>query len=76
MALDDFRLGQERRERRIDERLDEIAATMKRNEEIRDMFTAAEAKARKQCDAARTLQDIRDCEDEVSKLHKRYVSVL
>jgi serine/threonine-protein kinase len=74
--LDDFRLGEERRQRRIDERLDEISATMKDNGEIRDMFTAPVTKVRKQCDAARKLRDIRDCEDEVTKLYQRYIKVL
>lgn len=74
--LDDVRLGELKRQKGIDEKLDEIKATMRSNAEIRSMFSDLHEKTRKTCDAASTRKQIFDCEDEVLKLYNRYLKML
>ncbi|MGV3619648.1 MAG: protein kinase domain-containing protein [Archangium sp.] len=71
--IDDVRLGELKRGKRIDERLDEIVASMKNNEELRQMLGELVKRTRDRCDAARTLGDFYDCDDEVTKQYNRYL---
>lgn len=72
-VIDDVRLGELKRSKRIDERLDEIVASMKGNEELRQMLGELVKRTRERCDAARTLGDFYDCDDEVTKQYNRYL---
>lgn len=72
-AIDDVRLGELKRGKRVDERLDEIVASMKNNEELRQMLGELVKRTRERCDAARTLGDFYDCDDEVTKQYNRYL---
>lgn len=71
--IDDVRLGELKRGKRIDERLDEIVASMKNNEELQQMLGELVKRTRERCDAARTLGDFYDCDDEVTKQYNRYL---
>jgi tRNA A-37 threonylcarbamoyl transferase component Bud32 len=71
-VLDDVRLGELKRAKRIDERLDIMEATMKQDPERREFFDKAYQRIKKQCDDARTLKDFYDCDDEVGKLNDRF----
>ncbi len=72
-TIDDVRLGELKRGKRVDERLDEIVASMKNNEELRQMLGELVKRTRERCDAARTLGDFYDCDDEVTKQYNRYL---
>lgn len=71
--IDDVRLGELKRGKRIDERLDEIDSSMKQNRELREMLQIGVKRAREKCDKARTLGDFYDCDDEVTKQYNRYL---
>ncbi|PZR04548.1 MAG: hypothetical protein DI536_34070 [Archangium gephyra] len=71
--IDDVRLGELKRGKRVDERLDEIVASMKNNEELRQMLGELVKRTRERCDSARTLGDFYDCDDEVTKQYNRYL---
>ena len=71
--IDDVRLGELKRGKRIDERLDEIDTSMKQNRELREMLQIGVKRAREKCEKARTLADFYDCDDEVTKQYNRYL---
>jgi serine/threonine-protein kinase len=69
-ALDDVRIGEFKRAKRIDERLDQIGASIrgKGQERLRKMFSERLEDAKKACDAATTLRTLGVCADEVELL--------
>ncbi|MEW5742080.1 MAG: protein kinase [Myxococcota bacterium] len=71
-VLDDVRLGQLKRDKRIDEKLDTMEATMKQEPSRREFFDTAHKRVKKLCDSVRTLKDFYDCEDEVGRLNDRF----
>ncbi len=72
--IDDVRLGELKRAKKIDERLGEIEVGLKGNEELRTMLEELVRRTRVRCDSARTLSDFFDCEDEVTKQYNRYLN--
>jgi hypothetical protein len=73
--LDDVRLGQLKRDKRIDISLDDMEATMKQEPDRRELFENAYKRVKKLCDGVRTLKDFYDCEDEVTKLRDRFYKI-
>jgi serine/threonine protein kinase len=74
-VLDDVRLGQLKRDKRIDIALDDMEAVMKQEPDRRELFEAAHRRVKKLCDSVRTLKDFYDCEDEVTKLRVRFYKI-
>ena len=71
--IDDVRLGELKRGKRIEEHLDEIESAMKQQRELREMLQIGVKRAREKCEKARTLADFYDCDDEVTKQYNRYL---
>ncbi|GMU60268.1 MAG: hypothetical protein AMXMBFR34_20310 [Myxococcaceae bacterium] len=74
-VLDDVRLGQLKREKRIDFNLDDMEAVMKQEPDRRELFEAAHRRVKKLCESVRTLKDFYDCDDEVTKLRTRFYKI-
>jgi len=74
-VLDDVRLGQLKRDKRIDVSLDDMEAVMQQEPDRRELFETAYKRVRKLCDGVRTLKEFYDCEDEVTKLRDRFYKI-
>jgi serine/threonine protein kinase len=66
--LDDFRLGEMKRQKRIDEYLDDVQLAMRRDEEKKDTFERRYLKVKALCDAVKTRKDFFNCDDALTKL--------
>jgi serine/threonine protein kinase len=74
--LDDVAIGQRKRERRIDVNLGEMRAGMKGERRLQRMFGPVVDDLEKQCNAARTLKALNDCEDEVNRVFTDFSTAL
>jgi serine/threonine-protein kinase len=71
-TLDDFRLGDWKRTKHIDVRLDDMATSMRLDAEKKEYFEKAFTRVRALCDQAHSLKMLYDCDDELQRLSKRF----
>jgi serine/threonine-protein kinase len=78
-VLDDFRIGEYRRNvidgQSIDSMLERMSRDLSSNEEKRDYFQVKFDKVRAVCDAANTKIKLIDCDDKVRKLHHDFYRI-
>jgi eukaryotic-like serine/threonine-protein kinase len=72
LPLDDVRLGEKKRAKRIDITLDDMQAVMKQDTDRAEYFEKPFKRVQKICDEASTLRQLDNCEDELSKLSERF----
>ncbi len=75
-VMDDVRLGELRREKNIDGRLDEVDEAMRRNAELKEMLNTLSQRTRKFCNEAQTKKQFFDCDDMVAALYAKYLKNL
>jgi serine/threonine protein kinase len=66
--LDDFRLGELKRQKRVSEYLDDVKELMRKDEEKRDTFEKRYVKVKKICDDVKTKREFFNCDDALTKL--------
>jgi serine/threonine protein kinase len=66
--LDDFRLGELKRQKRVAEYLDDVKELMRKDEEKRDTFEKRYVKVKKICDDVKTKREFFNCDDALTKL--------
>ena len=71
-VLDDVRLGQRKRDKRIDMTLEDMQAVMKQDPDRAEMYEKAFKRVKKVCDEASTLRTLDNCEDELAKVSDRF----
>jgi tRNA A-37 threonylcarbamoyl transferase component Bud32 len=71
--LDDVRLGELRREKGIDTRLDEVDQAIKQNGELKEMLATLAQRTRKACNEMQTMKQFYDCDDMVAALYAKYL---
>ncbi len=67
-ALDDFRLGELKRQKHIVEYLADVKEAMRKDEEKRDTFEKRYVKVKSLCDAVKTKREFFNCDDALAKL--------
>ena len=70
--LDDVRIGEFKRQKRIDVTLDDMGLIMKEDRDRRDFFEQPYLRTKKLCDEAATLSKLADCQDELERLSTRF----
>lgn len=70
--LDDFTIGSRKREKRIDDHIDEMKVGLKGDKRLRTMFGELLKEAGERCDNVKTVGDFRECEDQVETLYRDY----
>jgi hypothetical protein len=70
--LDDVRRGEFLRSKRINERLDEVSASMKQDPNLKLLLEKMYEATRTQCDSAQSLRQVRNCDDQVTVLYRTY----
>lgn len=74
--LDDVRRGEFLRTKRINDRLDEVSASMKQDPNLKLLLENMYDATRTQCDNAQSLRQIRNCDDQVTVLYRTYTKNL
>jgi hypothetical protein len=70
------RLGELRREKGIDTRLDEVDAAIKKSSDLKEMLSSLAVRTRKVCTEAQTKKQFFDCDDMVTALYAKYLKNL
>jgi serine/threonine-protein kinase len=70
--LDDVRRGEYLRSKRINDRLDEVSASMKQDPNLKLLLEKMYDATRSRCEQAQSLRQIRDCDDQVTLLYRTY----
>jgi hypothetical protein len=71
-TLDDFTIGERKREKRIDDHIDEMKVGLKGDKRLAAMFGQLLKEAVERCEGVRTVGDFRECEDQVETLYRDY----
>lgn len=71
-VLDDVRIGEKKRSKRIDMTLDDMLTVMKQDAERAEYYEKAVTRVKKLCDEANTLRHLDNCEDELLKLSDKF----
>jgi hypothetical protein len=71
-TLDDVRLGELRRARGIDDKLEEVERSMKLVPKLSSILKQLAADTRKTCSSAQSMRDFYNCEDQVNDLYSTY----
>jgi serine/threonine-protein kinase len=74
--IDDVRLGELRRGKDIDSRLDEVDQAIKQNAELKEMLSSLAQRTRKACNEMQTMKQFYDCDDMVAALYAKYLKNL
>jgi hypothetical protein len=74
--LDDVRRGEFLRSKKINDRLDEVSASMKQDPNLKLLLEKMYDATRSRCDQAQSLRQIRDCDDQVTVLYRTYTKNL
>jgi serine/threonine-protein kinase len=72
VPLDDVRLGELRRARGIDDKLEEVERSMKLVPKLSSILKQLASDTRKTCSSAQSMRDFYNCEDQVNDLYSTY----
>jgi hypothetical protein len=70
--LDDVRLGELRRARGVDDKLEEVERSMKLVPKLSSILKQLASDTRKTCTTAQSMKDFYNCEDQVNDLYDTY----
>jgi eukaryotic-like serine/threonine-protein kinase len=71
-VIDDVRMGELRRQNKIDEHLDEVDVAMKNDKKLKSLLREMATQARTTCEKAQTKRGFIECDDQVQDLYGTY----